>query len=70
MDLLHQSGESLAGRIASVELGPFDVLDVHPADLLDQLSLIRVIDLVRPREPHNLAAMSFVPALWRSGSTS
>lgn len=28
MDLLRQSGESLAGRIAHVELGPFDVLDV------------------------------------------
>ena len=28
MDLLRQSGESLAGRIAHVDLGPFDVLDV------------------------------------------
>lgn len=28
MDLLRQSGESLAGRIAYVELGPFDVLEV------------------------------------------
>ena len=28
MDLLRQSGESLAGRIANVDLGPFDVLDV------------------------------------------
>ena len=37
---------------------------LHPADLLDQLSLIRVIDAVRPHELYNLAAMSFVPASW------
>ena len=37
---------------------------LRPADLLDQLSLIRVIDEVRPHELYNLAAMSFVPASW------
>jgi uncharacterized protein len=31
LDLLRQSGESLAGRIAYVEMGPFDVLEVAPA---------------------------------------
>ena len=44
-----------------------DVLDrvtLKPADLLDQLSLIRLIDEVRPHELYNLAAMSFVPASW------
>ena len=35
-----------------------------PADLLDQLSLISVVDEVRPHEFYNLAAMSFVPASW------
>ena len=30
IDLLRQSGESLAGRIAYVELAPFDVLEVEP----------------------------------------
>ena len=35
-----------------------------PADLLDQLSLIKVIAEVRPHELYNLAAMSFVPASW------
>ena len=35
-----------------------------PADLLDQLSLIRAISEVRPHELYNLAAMSFVPASW------
>ena len=39
-------------------------LQLRPADLLDQLSLIRVIDEVRPDEFYNLAAMSFVPASW------
>jgi GDPmannose 4,6-dehydratase len=41
-----------------------DRLKLHPADLLDQLSLIKVLDEVRPRELYNLAAMSFVPASW------
>ena len=41
-----------------------DRIQLHPADLLDQLSLIKVIDQVRPRELYNLAAMSFVPASW------
>jgi GDPmannose 4,6-dehydratase len=41
-----------------------DRIRLHPADLLDQLSLIKVIDEVRPRELYNLAAMSFVPASW------
>ena len=35
-----------------------------PADLLDQLSLIRVIADVQPQELYNLGAMSFVPASW------
>src|SRR4026207_2471123 len=34
------------------------------ADLLDQLSLIRAVDAVRPKQFYNLAAMSFVPASW------
>lgn len=33
IDLLKQSGESLAGRIAYIELGPFDALEVPAADL-------------------------------------
>ena len=37
---------------------------LRPADLLDQLSLIRVIEEVKPHEFYNLAAMSFVPASW------
>ena len=41
-----------------------DRVQLRPADLLDQLSLIRVIEEVRPHELYNLAAMSFVPASW------
>src|SRR3982751_5840117 len=39
-------------------------ITIKPADLLDQLSLIRLVDEVRPTEMYNLAAMSFVPASW------
>ena len=41
-----------------------DRITLRPADLLDQLSLLRIIDDVRPQEFYNLAAMSFVPASW------
>jgi GDPmannose 4,6-dehydratase len=41
-----------------------DRVTLLPADLLDQLSLIKVIDEVQPDEVYNLAAMSFVPASW------
>ena len=39
-------------------------IELRPGDLLDQLSLIRVLADVRPVEVYNLAAMSFVPASW------
>jgi GDPmannose 4,6-dehydratase len=41
-----------------------DRITIKPADLLDQLSIIRLVDEVRPAELYNLAAMSFVPASW------
>jgi GDPmannose 4,6-dehydratase len=41
-----------------------DRITLIPGDLLDQLSLIRVIERVKPHELYNLAAMSFVPASW------
>jgi GDPmannose 4,6-dehydratase len=41
-----------------------DRVTLRPADLLDQLSLIRLVDEIRPHEFYNLAAMSFVPASW------
>ena len=41
-----------------------DRIELRPGDLLDQLSLLRLIDDVQPDEFYNLAAMSFVPASW------
>jgi GDPmannose 4,6-dehydratase len=41
-----------------------DRITLRPGDLLDQLSLVRIIADVQPREVYNLAAMSFVPASW------
>ncbi len=41
-----------------------DRIDLRPGDLLDQLSILRLIDEVQPDEFYNLAAMSFVPASW------
>ena len=41
-----------------------DRITLRPADLLDQLSLLRLIQDVKPQEFYNLAAMSFVPASW------
>src|SRR5215831_11947043 len=41
-----------------------DRLKLRAADLVDQLSLMRIVQDVRPHELYNLAAMSFVPASW------
>ena len=41
-----------------------DRIELRPGDLLDQLSMVRLVDDVRPDEFYNLAAMSFVPASW------
>jgi GDPmannose 4,6-dehydratase len=37
---------------------------LHQADLLDQLSIITLLQEVRPHELYNLAAQSFVPTSW------
>jgi GDPmannose 4,6-dehydratase len=39
-------------------------IQLHQADLADQLSLVNIIRDVRPREVYNLAAQSFVPTSW------
>lgn len=48
-------------RIAHLE----GKIQLHQADLLDQLSLIDVFREVGPDEVYNLAAMSFVPTSWK-----
>ena len=47
-------------RIAHIK----DKIDLAQADLLDELSLIRLMEDVQPDEIYNLAAMSFVPSSW------
>jgi GDPmannose 4,6-dehydratase len=41
-----------------------DRVHIHQADLLDEYSLVRMLDEIRPDEVYNLAAMSFVPTSW------
>jgi GDPmannose 4,6-dehydratase len=40
-------------------------VELFQADLLDQTSIMTLLDQVRPHEVYNLAAMSFVPTSWR-----
>ncbi len=41
-----------------------DKITLVQADLMDQVSMIKIIDQIRPVEVYNLAAMSFVPTSW------
>jgi GDPmannose 4,6-dehydratase len=43
-------------------------LRLHQADLLDQSSLVSLLQAVRPAELYNLAAQSFVPTSWTQPS--
>jgi GDPmannose 4,6-dehydratase len=70
-ELLVEKGYEVVGavrRLSSPNMwrleNVLDRVEIRPADLLDQLSLIRLISDVRPHEFYNLAAMSFVPASW------
>src|ERR671934_1993961 len=70
-ELLLEKGYEVAGivrRSSSPNLWRIEhILDritLRPADLLDQLSIMRIVQDVRPHEFYNLAAMSFVPASW------
>ena len=70
-ELLLEKGYEVYGAVRRASTSNFWRIEhllgrIHlkPADLLDQLSLIRLLDEVRPQEFYNLAAMSFVPASW------
>ena len=70
-ELLLEQGYEVTGvvrRLSAPNFGRIehllDRITLRPADLLDQLSLVRIIQDVRPHEFYNLAAMSFVPASW------
>jgi GDPmannose 4,6-dehydratase len=41
-----------------------DKITLVQADLMDQVSMIKIIDEIQPAEVYNLAAMSFVPTSW------
>ncbi|MGH7138287.1 MAG: GDP-mannose 4,6-dehydratase [Pirellulales bacterium] len=40
-------------------------IELHPGDLIDQQSLVALLEKVRPTEVYNLAAQSFVPTSWQ-----
>src|SRR5881396_405878 len=70
-ELLVSKGYEVVGTVRRASAPNFwrvqhvlDRLTIKPADLLDQLSIIRAIEQVQPHEFYNLAAMSFVPASW------
>jgi GDPmannose 4,6-dehydratase len=70
-ELLLEKGYEVTGAVRRASTSNYwrvehllDRITLKPADLLDQLSLIRLIDNVAPDELYNLAAMSFVPASW------
>jgi GDPmannose 4,6-dehydratase len=70
-ELLLDKGYEVFGMVRRSSTPPLwriehllDRITLRPADLLDQLSIIRLIDEVQPHELYNLAAMSFVPASW------
>jgi GDPmannose 4,6-dehydratase len=70
-ELLLDQGYEVTGIVRRLSAANFwriehllDRITLRPADLLDQLSLIRVVQDVKPHEFYNLAAMSFVPASW------
>src|SRR5213596_4313618 len=70
-ELLLSKGYEVVGSVRRASAPNFwrvqhllDRITIKPGDLLDQLSIIRLVDEVRPHELYNLAAMSFVPASW------
>jgi GDPmannose 4,6-dehydratase len=71
-DLLLEKGYEVHGVVRRSSSENFERIahlhgriQLHQADLLDQLSIIDVIQEVRPDEVYNLAAMSFVPTSWK-----
>src|SRR5688572_22296260 len=70
-ELLLEQGYEVTGIVRRLSAENFWRIDhlrervkLVPADLLDQLSLIKAVREAKPHEVYNLAAMSFVPASW------
>ncbi|MCI0595286.1 MAG: GDP-mannose 4,6-dehydratase [candidate division Zixibacteria bacterium] len=71
-DLLLYKGYEVWGMVRRSSTETFDRIQhirdkvkIRQADLLDQLSLIRLIEEVQPDEVYNFAAQSFVPTSWQ-----
>ena len=58
--MMRRSSTETLERIADIR----DSITVHQGDLLDQLSLVRLMEEAQPTEVYNLAAQSFVPTSW------
>ena len=70
-ELLLEKGYEVIGMVRRASTESFDRIDhikdkitLAQADLLDQLSIITIIEQHRPTEVYNLAAQSFVPTSW------
>ncbi len=58
--MVRRSSSERFDRISHIR----DKIEIFQADLLDQYSITRLVEEVRPDEIYNLAAMSFVPTSW------
>ena len=71
-EILLEEGYEVFGVVRRSSTETFERIDhikdrivLEQADLTDQVSIIEVIDEVRPDEVYNLAAQSFVPTSWK-----
>ena len=70
-ELLLSKGYQVTGMVRRASTESFDRIAhfkdkvvLRQADLLDQFSIVKLLDEVQPDEIYNLAAMSFVPTSW------
>jgi GDPmannose 4,6-dehydratase len=70
-EFLLQRGYEVHGMVRRASTENFERIDrmhdriqLHQADLLDQLSIVTIIQDIRPHEVYNFAAQSFVPTSW------
>ncbi len=70
-EFLLEKGYEVHGMVRRSSTEHFDRIEtlqehiqLHQADLLDQLSIVTIIRDIRPHEVYNFAAQSFVPTSW------
>ncbi|HSG99832.1 MAG TPA: GDP-mannose 4,6-dehydratase [candidate division Zixibacteria bacterium] len=70
-ELLLEKGYQVAGMVRRSSTEPYeriahlgDRVNLVQGDLLDQLSIMNIIEETKPDEVYNLAAQSFVPTSW------